>query len=123
MPKAPKNNKAKIDQVVKVWEALALAPTAKFGGMTLAEFKAAVLPSQTMRDTIKALEDQMTAALNARADADKVNLEKVQLVVKGVVGDVAYGDNSALYEALGYVRKSERKSGLTRKGTEDKPSA
>jgi hypothetical protein len=33
-----------------------------------------------------------------------------------VLGDPAYGPDSALYEALGYVRKSERKSGLTRKG-------
>jgi hypothetical protein len=40
----------------------------------------------------------------------------VQLVVNGVVGDPTFGPDSALYEAMGYVRKSERKSGLTRKG-------
>jgi hypothetical protein len=28
------------------------------------------------------------------------------------------GDDSALYEAMGYVRKSARKSGLTRKKNE-----
>jgi hypothetical protein len=53
----------------------------------------------------------MTAAINARDAADADSLAKIQLVVKGVAGDPAYGEDSALYEALGYVRKS----GLTRK--------
>ena len=114
MRKAPKDVKAKIDQTVKAWETL--APTARFGGMALGEFEAAVLPSQTTRDTLTTLEQQMTAALDARDAADEVSLTKVQLVVNGVVGDVAFGEDSALYEAMGYVRKSERKSGLTRKG-------
>ena len=37
------------------------------------------------------------------------------MVVKGVVGDPAFGEDCDLYEAMGYVRKSERKSGLSRK--------
>ena len=36
-------------------------------------------------------------------------------VVKAVVADKNYGDDSALYERMGYVRKSVRASGLTRK--------
>jgi hypothetical protein len=36
----------------------------------------------------------------------------MQLVVNGVVSDLAFGPDSDLYEAMGYVRKS----GLTRKG-------
>ncbi|MDE3068386.1 MAG: hypothetical protein KGJ60_12670 [Verrucomicrobiota bacterium] len=36
-------------------------------------------------------------------------------VVKSVVADKNYGDDSALYERMGYVRKSVRHSGLTRK--------
>ena len=35
--------------------------------------------------------------------------------MKGVVGDPAFGDNSDLYDAMGYVRKSDRASGLTKK--------
>jgi len=112
--KAPKDNKAKIDQVVNAWETL--AQTHSFGGMTLAEFKAAVQPSQAARDALKTLDDQVTAAMNARDMADQVSLNKVQLAVNGVVGDPAFGPDSDLYEAMGYVRESERKSGLTRKG-------
>ena len=33
----------------------------------------------------------------------------------GIAGDPAYGNDSPLYGAMGFVRKSEKKSGLTRK--------
>ncbi len=45
------------------------------------------------------------------------SLEKLKLVVNGVIGNPKYGPNSDLYEAMGYVRESEHKSGLTRKGS------
>ena len=48
-----------------------------------------------------------------RADADF--LVKAQQVVAGVLADPTEGPDSALYKAMGYRRKSERKSGLTRK--------
>ena len=72
-------------------------------------------PSADARDAIKKLDIQMTAAIDDREDADEVTVEANNLVVKGVVGDPAFGEDSALYEAMGYVRKSERKTGLTRK--------
>ena len=111
---APKYSKAKIDQVANAWETLAKTET--FGGMTLAEFKTAVQPSQAAREALTALNDQLTAAHNTRDAADQASLDKVQLVVNGVVGNPAFGPNSDLYEAMGYVRESERKSGLTHKG-------
>ena len=42
-----------------------------------------------------------------------------QRVLNGVVGDPASGEDSALYEALGDVRKS----GLTRQGKDNTPRA
>ena len=47
----------------------------------------------------------------------------IAAVVKGIVGDANYGDDSDLLCACGYVRKSERASGLTRKSTAAKPAA
>ncbi len=38
----------------------------------------------------------------------------------GVAGDPAYGNDNPLYGAMGFVRKSEKKSGLTQK---KKPTA
>ena len=41
--------------------------------------------------------------------------EKRSKVGFGVAGSAAYGNDSPLYGAMGFVRKSEKKSGLTRK--------
>ena len=103
--------------LIKAWETL--APDASFGGMTLTQFKAAVKPSFDERNNIDTLNNQLTAAMDNRDDADVVTLDASQKVVKGVVGDPNYGDDSHLYEAMGYVRKSERATGLARK----KPAA
>lgn len=43
-------------------------------------------------------------------------LKMIDQIVAGVVGHDDYGDDSALYEAFGFVRKSKRKSGLKRGG-------
>lgn len=39
---------------------------------------------------------------------------KTKMIVKAVVSNRNYGDDCALYEAMGYIRNSERKTGLTR---------
>jgi hypothetical protein len=92
-----------------------LAPAATFAGMTLAQFKAAVQPSFDARAQIVKLETDLKAAQDARDQADVTTSDKNDKVVKAVVADVNYGDDSALYESMGYVRKSARASGLTRK--------
>ena len=61
------------------------------------------------------LDAQTTSAHDARDAADVVTTQVNQLVVNAVKGDPAHGEDSDLYEAMGYVRKSARKSGLTRK--------
>lgn len=113
MPNSPKKNEEKLDKMVMAWETL--APAVKFANIGLDEFKVFVADCKQARVEIAQIEDQRTQKLNLRDDKDKVALGKAELVVNGVVGDVAFGPNSALYEAMGYIRKSERKSGLTRK--------
>ena len=109
----------KLDRFVSAWQTL--RPSKSFGGMTLEQFKAAIQPSLDARQHIESLEAELIAAQDVRDDADKVSQGKVQLVVNGVIGDPTEGPDGDLYEALGYVRKSERKSGLTR-GKTDKPA-
>jgi len=120
MPVPPKQVEADTNQIMNAWGEL--APDKTFAGMTLAQYKAKVKPSFDARTTITSLETQMTAALDARADADKVTLDLNQKVVKSVAGDVEFGEDSDLYEAMGYVRKSARKTGLTRKKTPPPPA-
>ena len=113
MRKTPKSNLEKLQQVSNAWETL--ASNKSFGGMTFDQFKADTAPAIAARNLIEDLEDQLTQALAAREAADATCQTKIQLVVNGVLADPTEGPDSALYEAMGYTRKSERKSGLTRK--------
>ena len=102
------------NQVINAWGTL--APAATFGGMTLAQFKTKVQPSFDTRTQITTLEEQLTSAQDKRDNADKVTVAATQLVVNAVKGDPNFGDDSDLYDAMGYVRRSARASGLSRKG-------
>ncbi len=108
------------------------APTTEsFGGVTLEDLQAS-------HDTIKAAEMDLKESL-ADADLKRSALENAgrnanSLQRKVYLGiSVELGEDSELLGAMGYVRKSERRSGLTRKqnsakeppylnGGEDDPS-
>jgi hypothetical protein len=120
MPITPKHIQQKIERMLNAWETL--APAKSFGGMTLAQFQAAAQPAQAARQQIDDLEDQLKQAIANRENADNAFLTKAQLVVNGVLADPTEGPDSALYEAMGYTRKSERKSGLTRKKSSKPPT-
>jgi hypothetical protein len=109
----PQDTADRLNAIVTAWNDHAATHT--FGGMTLAQFKEAIKPSFDARDVIADLEKQIGAAQNTRNDADATSSAKAKLVINGVVGDPAFGPDSSLYEAMGYVRESERKTGLTRK--------
>jgi hypothetical protein len=83
--------------------------------MTLAQFKIKVQPSFDTRTKIGTLEIDLKAQQDLRDQMDVPTEVANDQVVKAVVADVNYGDDSALYERMGYVRKSVRASGLTRK--------
>lgn len=103
---------ARITQVVTAWETL--RPEKSFAGLSIEQFKAALQPSIATRADVETLQDKLVAAQSLRIDADKASLDLIQRVAHAVQGDPDEGSDSAFYEALGYVRKSERKSGLTR---------
>lgn len=114
MGKSPKQNDEQLNRVLNAWKTL--AGNTQFAGMTVDQFEAAIQPSKTARAQVSSLENQLTQAKNARDDADEVSLAKVALVVAAIIGDPNFGPDSSLIEACGYVRKSERKSGLKRGG-------
>jgi hypothetical protein len=114
MADSPKDNEEKLRRILNAWKTL--APDKTIAGTTVEQFEAVLAPSFTLRQQLEALDDQRTHLLNARADADATSLAKAAQVVAGVQADPGFGPDSSLIEAMGYVRKSERKSGLTRKG-------
>ncbi|HEX8500959.1 MAG TPA: hypothetical protein VF659_10255 [Pyrinomonadaceae bacterium] len=113
---SPKDIEEKITKMVNAWRTL--APDKSFGGMTLAQFEAAAAPSLAARRKIEELESQIAQQITARETADEAFNNKAQLAVLGVLADPTEGADSALYEAFGYKRKSDRKTGLTRKRKE-----
>lgn len=114
MGKSPKKNEEQLDRILTAWKTL--ASEVEFGGMTADQFEAFIAPSKTTRAKIITLENQLAQAINDREAADEVSLAKAALVVAGVNGNPAFGPNSSLIEAFGYIRKSERRSGLKRGG-------
>jgi len=113
MPSGPKENGEKLALVIEAWEEL--RPAKSFAGMTLAQFKTAVQPSLDARKAIDDLNADMTAALLTRDNADVATMEKVAQVVDAVKGDTTEGPNGELYAAMGYVPKSQHKTGKTNK--------
>ena len=113
MGNTPKSNELRMETILNAWENL--ASNKSFGGMTLEQAQALAAPAKAARELINDLEDQLTQALAARDNADAAFAAKAELIVNGVRADPTEGADSALIEAMGYTRKSERKSGLTRK--------
>jgi hypothetical protein len=115
MPTISKTIVFRIESFRAAWREL--APEAIFAGMSLAQFEEAVAPPLELRRNILALDKQLNGLRTEKSKVDETANELLELVVNSVRGTPEFGADSALYRAFGYVRKSERKSGLTRKGT------
>ena len=101
-----------LEAVIAGWEEH--AADASFSGLTLAQFKTKVKPSLDARAVIEDLDRQLDGARVDRKNADVTSVEVAANVVNSVKGDNNFGENSALYASFGYIRKDDRKSGLTR---------
>jgi hypothetical protein len=119
MAGSPKDNEEKLNRITNAWKTL--AADHPFAGSTLEQFQTGVQPSFTFRQELETLDDQRTHVINSREDADKASMAKAAAIVAGVLADPAFGPNSSLYEAMGYTRKDERKSGLHRGSSSGAP--
>ncbi len=113
MPYNPKGNEEKMLKVLNAWKTL--APDKKFAGKSVAEYEAQVDKSLVPRQELMTIKDEEIQKIATRESEDQITLAEVEMIVAGVIADPTEGSDSALYEAMGYIRKSARKSGLTRK--------
>jgi hypothetical protein len=111
--RAPKEIETKLVRILNSWETL--APAKSFAGLTLEQYRDLLTPCLTARRQIEELDDQRKQAIDTRDALDALVLGKAQQIINGVLADSSEGSNSSLYAAMGYTRKSDRKSGLTRK--------
>jgi hypothetical protein len=123
MRRSPKEVEKYITDAANAWTTL--RPSKTFSDLTLEQFKEAVKPSQDARAEILDLEGRMQAAFARRDEADTESAVLVRRIVNALKGDPEEGEDGELYAAMGYVRRSVRNSGLTRRrGTDStkKPS-
>lgn len=113
MSASQKTDYEKVTTILTGWKTH--RPTKSFAGMTLAEFELRISPITTTRTKVTEQDSLLKAAITERDEADKAAMAEALLVVNAVKGDREEGEDGELYEAMGYVRKSERKTGLSRK--------
>lgn len=107
------------EQFIASWREY--APEVTFAGMTLAEFEAGTLESIDVRKRMDEAQTKLAGMKLAREQADRTMTDLMILVAHGVRADPTYGEDSPFYRALGYVPKSERKSGLSRRPAQKTP--
>ena len=113
MRPCPKDCELRMEKMLNAWETL--TPNKSYAGMSLTEFQEAAQPAQAARRLIDELADQLARAIDARDDADAAFALVAERIVSGVRAEPTEGPNSSVLAAMGYIRKSERKTGLTRK--------
>ena len=103
----------KINKIVEAWEKL--RPSKTFFNINLDELKNQIEPSMKCRNEIDTQKISINSLMIQRDDNDKKVNTLILNIVNSVKGDIEEGEDGELYSAMGYVRKSDRKSGLTRK--------
>jgi hypothetical protein len=107
----------RLTTLFEVWTEL--RPTKTFAGMTLEQFKAAVGPSLDARARLDNARKAVDEAIVARDNADRQSAVFADRLTAAFVAEEAEGYNGVLYAKLGYVRKADRNSGLTRRASAD----
>ena len=93
---------------------LAQAPQVEFSGLKKADLDADLAEGATLEAEIAQDEAALKTKKDLRDKVYKTAAEKRVKIGKGIAGHKDYGEDSELYGSCGFVRKSERKSGLHR---------
>ena len=91
------------------------APAVNFNGIKQGDFQTDINAVAADDAAIADVEAQLKMMLDVRDDKYKALDQDRSKIGLGVAGSPDYGNDSSLYGAMGFVRKSEKKSGLTRK--------
>lgn len=108
--------KAKISRTLTAWGEF--APGITYCNHTLAQAASAFQPVFDVREELAETEVRYTALI-ARRETNDAQANDLLLRIVSDVKAEPNGENSEVYRGMGYKTKSERSSGLTRKGTTD----
>lgn len=113
MSKSPKQVEEAIRRTINALRDL--APDKKFNNKSLADLEAQAEKSMAPRRRLTEIANEEKEQIALREVEDAKTMKLIGQIVSGVEGDDEFGNDSALYEAFGFIRKSKRKSGNTRK--------
>ena len=112
----PLNNKQIRERITKMNNTWAQgAATAVFGGITQTAFQAEITGAAADDQGLADLEAQLKMKKTARDERYRRISDTSNKVRDGVEGHADFGPDHPIYGAMGFVRTSERKSGLTQK--------
>jgi hypothetical protein len=122
MPLSLPSVTSRADKILGAWKKSAASKS--FGDLTAVQYEALSTAVADGDAAVIAAEAVLTEARNSLSTALETLNAASNDVVDGVKGDKSVGgSNGSLYEAMGYVRKDERKSGLSRKKAPAKPAS
>lgn len=98
------------------------APDAIFGKLTLSQFEEQSNVPLEVRQRLLDAETKASGLRLERNQADQAFNKLVLNIANAIRGNDEHGEDSALYRSLGYVAKSERRTGMTRRLREPKAS-
>ena len=108
---------SELEVLASGWEKYAVDH--KFSGYTLAQLKALIASLKELMAAMDGLRLEYRGKIAARQSMG-LELRDIRLrIVHCIRGHEDFGEDSEFYRFLGFKTKSERKSGLTRKSTEE----
>jgi hypothetical protein len=119
MKTSPSEVERRVEQAVEAWERQ--CPQQTFGEATLEQHKQELKEYYDAKAKFAAADAGWDIARLERNAAYERALDITKRLVSSVKGHAKFGENSALYSAMGYVATSERASGLTRRREAETP--
>ncbi len=113
---ARKDNKKVMEKATMINDAWAEgSPASNFSGVKQGDYDNDIKEILSIDDEVADTRAKLKMLEDKRDDKCFALDSKSVRVANGVRGDVEFGPDSPLYGAMGFIRTSERKSGLTRK--------
>ena len=114
-----KRIRERVTQMNDAWEQG--AKTTVFNGISQPQFDAKIKTAAAADQEIDDMEAALTLKKQGRDGLYDDLYDDSVKIFAGVQGDPAFGDDHPLVDAMGFVRDSQRKSGLTRGKKDSKP--
>ena len=114
MARQSKDVLERVDNIAQGWEKR--RPEKTFSGLTLPEFREASRESREARAVIKELTASLKGAKKRSKLADAKLLKVERRVLLCVQGDAEDGEDSALFEEMGFAPRSQRRRARRRTG-------